>query len=138
MRKIFDAFAVLCWMQGEPGASYVEHLMAEAEKGVIEIMISAINVGEVYYRLLKSGQVEAAASFLADVKNRVFPWRVVPASNSRIWLAATLKGTYSISYADAFAIGLAREFGGELVTRDPEILRVSGAAEFTLDPIPVE
>lgn len=138
MRKIFDAFAVLCWMQGEPGAAYVEHLMAEAEKGSIEIMISAINVGEVYYRLLKSGQAEAAASFQADVKNKVFPWRVVPASNRRIWLAATLKGRYSISYADAFAIALGVEFGGELVTRDPEILRIAAAAELALDPLPVE
>ncbi|MBC7347430.1 MAG: hypothetical protein H5U00_08260 [Clostridia bacterium] len=49
-----------------------------------------------------------------------------------------MKGSYSISYADAFALGLAREFGGELVTRDPEILRVTGAAEFTVHPIPEE
>ena len=46
---------------------------------------------------------KGGASFQADVKNKVFPWRVVPASNRRIWLAATLKGRYSISYADAFA-----------------------------------
>lgn len=78
------------------------------------------------------------SNYTADVKNKVFPWRVVLASNSRIWLAATLKGTHSISYADAFAIGPAREFAGELVTRDQEILRVSGTAEFTLDSMSVE
>lgn len=98
-------------MQEEPGSAYINHLMEEAEKGGIKIHISAINVGEIFYRLHKSGKSKVAASFLSDVKRKVFPWQVVPATNARVWEAAKLKGEYKISYADAFAMVLARETG---------------------------
>ncbi|NPV28059.1 MAG: type II toxin-antitoxin system VapC family toxin [Firmicutes bacterium] len=136
MIKVFDAYAVLCWMQEEPGSSYIEHLMEEAEKGAVEIQISVINVGEIFYRLVKSGQGEDAVSFLSDVKKRAFPWRIVPATNARVWEAAKLKGKYKISYADAFVLALARETGGEIVTRDPEIIEVCSKEHFPLDQIP--
>ncbi|WP_406678044.1 type II toxin-antitoxin system VapC family toxin [Moorella sp. ACPs] len=138
MVKIFDAYAVLCWMQEEPGSSYIEHLLEQAEKEVIKIQISAINIGEIFYRLVKSGHSKEAASFLMDVKKKIFPWRVIPASNTRIWEAAKLKGEYRISYADAFALALARETGGAIVTRDPEIIEVCNSGRFLLDQIPSE
>lgn len=137
MVKIFDAYAVLCWMQEEPGSSYIDHLMEEAEKGAVKIHISAINVGEVFYRLIKSGNGKDAAAFLLDVKKKAFPWRVVPATNTRIWEAAKLKGQYRISYADAFALALANETGGEIVTRDPEIIEVCNSGGFPLDQTPL-
>lgn len=133
MRKVFDAYAVLCWMQGEPGSRCVELLLAEAERGRVEILISAVNLGEVYYRLLKAGNSEAASSFLADAQGKVFPWRVVPATNRRVWEAAALKGRHSISYADAFAMALAKEFSGEIVTRDPEIIDAAPREQLSVD-----
>lgn len=138
MSKIFDAFAVLCWMQEEPGSSYVNHLMEEAEKGIIKIHISAINIGEIFYRLLKSGKSKDAASFLSDIKRKVFPWQVVAATNKRVWEAAKLKGEYRISYADAFAMALAGETGGEIVTRDPEIIAACSGGRFLCDQIPLK
>ncbi len=121
MRKVIDAFTVLCWMQQEPGHRKVQHILEDAEKGVVELFISAINIGEVYYSLLKSGRATTAEAFLMDVKKRLFPWRVVAATNQRVWQAARLKGLHRISYADAFAIALAQELGAILVTGDPEI-----------------
>ncbi|MBC7343378.1 MAG: type II toxin-antitoxin system VapC family toxin [Clostridia bacterium] len=102
MIKVFDAYAVLCWMQEEPGSTYIDYLMEEAEKGALEIHISAINVGEIFYRLIKSGNGKDAAS-----------------------------------YADAFALALANETGGEIVTRDPEIVEVCNGGSFRLDQIPL-
>jgi len=46
--------------------------------------------------------------------------------------------TYRISYADAFAMALAGETGGEIVTRDPEIIEVCNGGRFLLDQIPSE
>ncbi|MDH7579123.1 MAG: type II toxin-antitoxin system VapC family toxin [Bacillota bacterium] len=137
MIKIFDAFAVLCWMQEEPGSSYINHLMEEAEKEAVKIQISAINIGEIFYRLLKSGKNQEATSFLSDIKRKSFPWQVVPANNTRVWEAAKLKGKYRISYADAFAMALAKETGGEIVTRDPEIIEACNGGHFLLDQIPL-
>lgn len=138
MIKVFDAFAVLCWMQEEPGSSYVNHLMEEAEKGTVKIYISAINVGEIFYRLIKSGKGRDAAYFLSDIKRKVFPWQVVAATNTRVWEAAKLKGEYRISYADAFAVALAKEKGGKIVTRDPEIIAACSGEHFLLDQIPLD
>lgn len=138
MIKVFDAYAVLCWLQEEPGASYVNNLMAKAEQKALEILISPINIGEIYYCLVKSGYNHLAASFLSDVKKRKFPWVIAPVSNSRVWHAARLKAQYRISYADAFAVGLAKETGGEIVTRDPEIIEASRWGGFIVDVIPVE
>ena len=134
MIKVFDAYAVLCWMQEEPGASYIEDLMEKAEKGSLDIRISAINIGEVVYRLIKVGREQDAALFMSDVTRHVFPWKVMPATNARVWVAARLKGRYSISYADAFVLALANETRGEIVTRDPEILEACEHGGFTLDP----
>jgi len=39
MIKVFDAYAVLCWLQEEPGASYINNLMAKAEEKALEILI---------------------------------------------------------------------------------------------------
>ncbi|MGQ9825767.1 MAG: type II toxin-antitoxin system VapC family toxin [Desulfotomaculales bacterium] len=133
--KIFDAFAVLCWMQDEPGSAYINRLLEEAEKGVNKIHISSINVGEVFYRLKKSGKSKTAALFLADIKRKVFPWQIVPATNARVWEAAKIKGEHKISYADAFAMALARETGGEIVTRDPEIIASCSRGFCLLDRI---
>jgi hypothetical protein len=40
--------------------------------------------------------------------------------------AAALKGDYPISYADAFATGVAQKYACPLVTAEPEFLSVSG------------
>jgi len=136
MKKVLDAFAVLCWMQEEPGASYVDYLMGEAEEGRVELAVSAVNLGEVYYRLFRSRGEMEVEDFRADVAAGVFPWRVFPANNRRVWQAAAVKGACRISYADAFAAALARELGAELVTGDPEILAAAPAGGFAVDFIP--
>ena len=136
MKKVLDAFAVLCWMQDEPGASYVDRLMGEAEEGKLELAVSAVNLGEVYYRLLRSRGRAEAEEFRADVAAGVFPWRVFPASNRRVWRAAALKGACRISYADALAAALALELGADLVTGDPEILAAAPVGGFVVDRIP--
>jgi ribonuclease VapC len=43
----------------------------------------------------------------------------------RILVAAGLKAHFPVSYADAFAIALAQEFGATLLTGDPEFKAVS-------------
>ncbi|HHY38759.1 MAG TPA: type II toxin-antitoxin system VapC family toxin [Clostridia bacterium] len=135
MRKVLDAYAILCWMQGESGANHVEDILASAEKEEVEVYVSVINLGEVYYRLAKSRQREKASSFLMDVKRKTFPWKAAPITNTRVWVAAKLKAELPLSYADAFAVGLAQELSAELVTGDPEILAVQDKIGVSLDSV---
>lgn len=120
MKVVFDAYPLLAWMQQEEGAQLIEDILLEAEKKRAEPIISAINVGEVYYRLKKSGKETQAENFLQDIGRDIFPLRLIPANNKRVWAAARIKALYPIAYADAFAAALAMEFDIPLLTGDPE------------------
>lgn len=135
MKKVFDAFPLLCWLQEEAGWKKVDSYLTQAAQGTLEIVISAVNVGEIYYRLIRAVGMQKAEIFLSNMRHKVFPLTVVPATNSRIWQAARIKGSYRVSYADAFAVALAKELNVPLVTGDPEILDLPSGL-VAIDPLP--
>lgn len=120
MKILFDAYAILTWLQDEAGAEQVETILNEAEEGKHQVYLSIINLGEVYYRLHRVNKGEEAERLLYSIKKKEFPFEVVPVTNRRVLAAAKLKAIYPFSYADAFAASLARELQGGLVTGDPE------------------
>ncbi|MBI3696593.1 MAG: hypothetical protein HY238_17350, partial [Acidobacteria bacterium] len=49
-RKVLDAWAVMAWIKDEePAASRVQALVEAAEARGLELLISMVNLGEVYY-----------------------------------------------------------------------------------------
>lgn len=123
--RILDSFAILSLMQDEPGAEVVEHLLRDAQNGRTRLLVSVINLGEVFDRLAKSKGGSVAADFRRSLSQRDFPWETVSATDSRVWAAAGLKARFPLAYADAFAVALALEEHAPLVTGDPEILSLS-------------
>lgn len=123
--RVVDTFAVLAWLQDEAGAAQMERLMREAATGEARLEMSSINVGEVYYRLIKAGRAADAEQFLLRVMTRELPIVRVSATDARVDRATKLKAQHPISYADAFAVGLATEHGIPLVTNDPEIMHLA-------------
>jgi ribonuclease VapC len=117
---VLDAFALLAWLQDEPGAEQVEAYLAEASAGRAQVLISAINLGEVYYLLARRQAGATAEALWQDLRRGRVPLRAVPATWSRVRAAARLKARFLISYADAFAAALALERSAPLVTGDPE------------------
>src|ERR1035438_10092794 len=106
----------------QPATSLVGKLLAEAEAGQTRLLMSAINVGEVYYFLKKHHHHDLAESWRES-------WRTLPATIEvptldDIWHAASLKGKFAIAYADAFAAALAQKYNCPLVTGDPELRQV--------------
>ncbi len=124
-QMVLDAFAVLAWMQHEACSQVVSDLFTQAEQGEVEIFLSCVNAGEIYYRIYKTVGSKAANDFREALSQGRFPIKLVTASNVRVWRAGALKGQYRISYADAFAIELVLNKGGQLVTGDPEILALA-------------
>ena len=52
--RVLDSWAILEWINGrQPAGDLVKKLLAEAEEGRTRLLMSAINVGEVYYFLRK-------------------------------------------------------------------------------------
>jgi predicted nucleic acid-binding protein len=111
-----DAWAVLRWLDGEdPAASRVE-LAIESQA-----VMSWINLGEVFYTLLRRGQGEHAGQVVGDLRSRLVPDRP---TGSLVLQAATIKAWNRVSYADAFAVATAVAHDAVLLTGDPEILCV--------------
>jgi len=134
-----DAFAILCWLQDEPGAALVEELLAaHSEEPDAWPVISAINLGEVFYRLARSQNLEAAQRFWREAHRGEIPVRPVAASRSRVLAAARLKARYRIAYADAFAIELALERSLPLVTGAPEMKAVEDQEELEIRWLPMK
>ena len=99
-------------------ADLVENLLAEAQTGTIRLLMSAINVGEVYYYLRKYGGQGLADSWRNS--STTLPVTIEVPTLAEIWDAALLKGQYPIAYADAFAAALAQKYRCPLMTGDPE------------------
>ena len=121
--RVLDSWAILEWMSGrQPACDYVASLLSEAEEGRARLLMSAINVGEVYY-FLRKHHTEALAESWRE-SSRTLPATIETPLADDIWSAASLKARFPIAYADAFAAALAQKYNCPLVTGDPEFRRV--------------
>jgi uncharacterized protein len=126
-RFVLDAWAVLAFLQGEePAAARVRDLLdaASRETGV-ELLLSIINLGEVFYIVGRAkGQHEAEQTLIAL---RQLPWQIVPATDTAVLAAAAFKMNHPVSYADAFAATTAQNHTATLLTGDPELVALAHA-----------
>lgn len=111
------------WIVGrEPAASFVEALLEDAQQSKVRLLMSAINVGEVYYFLRKHKGLTVSETW-RSVSSTLPVAIEVPVSQD-IWSAALLKAQFPLSYADAFAAALAQKHNCAVVTGDPEFKSV--------------
>jgi predicted nucleic acid-binding protein len=121
--RALDSWAMLEWMSGrQPGGERVGRLLSEAENGQIRLLMSAVNVGEVYYFLRRHHSAALAGSWRES--SRTLPVSLEVPAFDDIWNAAELKSRFPIAYADAFAAALAQKHRCPLVTGDPGFRRV--------------
>ena len=117
--RVLDSWAILEWInERRPAHDRVDALLAEADSGKARLVMSAINVGEVYY-ILRKKHSESLAETWREA-SRTLPVTIETPTEEDIWSAALVKGQYPISYADAFAAALAQKYNCRLVTGDPE------------------
>jgi predicted nucleic acid-binding protein len=121
--RVLDSWAILEWISGlQPATDLVGKLLAEAEAGQTRLLMSAINVGEVYSFLMKQNSQDLAESWRES--SRTLPATIEVPTTHNIWSAASLKGRFAIAYADAFAAALAQRYNCPLVTGNPELRQV--------------
>lgn len=114
MTAVLDAWAVITYLMSSSGADRVEAAI-EKQRAVM----SWINVGEVYYTLMRREDERRAKEVAAWLGSRVELETPTP---ELILQAAAIKASNSLSYADAFAVATARQYQAELLTGDPEIV----------------
>ncbi len=108
--------ALLTFLYGEPGHERVEELLTTAGARMV-LRLHRIHLGEVYYLFYRKGGEMLAEEMLTDVRQLpiILEDRVSPALMRE---AGRLKASHRLSYADAFAAGLARVRRGTLVSAD--------------------
>jgi predicted nucleic acid-binding protein len=120
-RIVFDAYAIMTLLEDEPGADIINDLLMDDNT---EILMSAVNLGEVYYILLRRSGKSAAEEVIENILLEE-TIKIEEAQWVRVKNAAEIKAGGGLSYADAFALSLAREFQAKLVTGDPEIQAIA-------------
>jgi PIN domain nuclease of toxin-antitoxin system len=121
---ILDACAVIALLHGEQGSGEVAALLEEPEN---RCRIHALNLCEVFYDgLRRSGLSDAARLEALLARNGIDIETEIPRS---LWESAgQLKVALRISLADCFALALALQEKGTMVTSDhKELDRVAAA-----------
>jgi ribonuclease VapC len=103
----------------------MRRLLLSAKRGKLQLIMSVINLGEVYYCIAKVSD-ESHAQQVVE-RFRLTPVVVVPVGNQLVFEAASLKARFPISYADSFAAALAVGRSARLITGDPDFLPLEEA-----------
>jgi len=121
--KLLDSYAILLWVQDEPGAHVIEDLLLSAREGQIQLVMSEINLGEVYYQCIRRTGKTRAREILGQFE--LLPVEVVSVDWDMVCKASELKAEIPIAYADCFAIATALFKEADIVTGDPEFEQAS-------------
>lgn len=122
-----DSYALLAYLEGEPGGDRVKELLEAATEGKCRLYMSIINLGEVMYIVERERGLPKAQETLAQIDE--LPIEIVDADRNLTLAAAHLKTQWSIAYADCFAAALSQLKNATLVTGDPEFRKVSSALQ---------
>ena len=115
---LLDSFALLAYLNDEPGKTRVQELLSLAEDRKCRLVMCLVNLGEVLYITERERGLPLAQSVLALVES--LPMELLDASRDLVLDAAHVKAHHALSYADAFAVAAAMREGAIVLTGDPE------------------
>lgn len=118
LKIILDSWAVLAFLEDEPAAERVEQVFIEAANEGTQLLMTTVNMGEVWYNVARSRSAQEADQAV----QRLFSIGInlVPADWELSYSAAQFKSQKRIPYADCFVASLAKIEGGLVLTGDPD------------------
>ena len=129
-KYVLDSYAVLCYLQDEPGSDKMASFLEKAQQNEIELYMTWVNFGEVYYRVWREYS-KGEANKIAELVEQ-WPLKMLSADKDFCLTAASIKAENALAYADAFAIAASMLIKGALVTGNPEIQKTSDKVDFEL------
>jgi len=127
---VLDSFAMIALFRQEPGSDLVKKLLHQAASDIIDLNMSSINVGELYYMLYRKTTAAMAAQSLQETLR--LPVQIHEPSLQLTLHAARLKATARLSFADAHAAALAIQLKAILITGDKEFESLKGLKDFKM------
>lgn len=116
--KVLDSYALMAFFEDEPGADFVRGLIHKAVESNTNLLMSVVNLGEVWYSIARTNSPELADQYIHEIKGLGIEIVDIDWALTRQAVAFKAKG--NISYADCFAAALAKSSKAELVTGDKE------------------
>ena len=93
--SLLDSFALLAWIQNEPGAQRVEDLLYASRDNKETLLMSIINLGEVYYRCARLKDLSFAKDLVGQLA--LLPIKVVSCTDDLVWQAAEIKAQHAMA-----------------------------------------
>ncbi len=119
---VLDAFAVVAFIEDEPGAADVETLLLRIGTGELSLLICSVNLGEAWYALGRAYGIDSADESIKALLDLGI--EIVDADWDLARAAADFKRRGGISYADCFAAALSAQRSAPVITGDPEFERL--------------
>lgn len=116
--KVLDSYALMAFFEDEPGADLVRELILKAEDDRVKLLISVVNLGEIWYSISRATSPKTADQYIGEINGMAI--EVVDVDWQLTRQAAEFKANGNISYADCFAAALAKAKKAELITGDKE------------------
>lgn len=122
--KVLDSYALMAFFEDEPGADFVRGLIHKAMESDTSLLMSVINLGEVWYSIARTNTPDIADQYIHEIKGMGI--EIVEVDWALTRQAAAFKVGRNISYADCFAAALAKLRKADLVTGDKEFKALDG------------
>jgi ribonuclease VapC len=116
--KVLDSYALMAFFEDEPGADFVRGLIQKAVESDTNLLMSVVNLGEVWYSIARTNSAETADQYIHEIKGMGI--EIVEADWALTRQAAAFKVNGNISYGDCFAAALAKLKKADLITGDHE------------------
>ncbi len=113
---VLDASAAVHYLQDGAGAGKFEQLVTDARSQQVQLFMSVLNLGEVYYLTWQREGEEKARQAVASLSH--LPIQIVPVDLLQSLKAGELKAVHKIPYVDCIAAALALQRQATLVTSD--------------------
>ncbi len=121
-RIVLDASALMTFFENRPGAEKVQDLIRLGVEGKRQLLMSAVNWGEVYYSTWRTKGPGVARKVIEDIAQ--LPLEIVAADLDLTRAAAELRAEHKLPYTDGFAAALALHRKASLATSDKDFARV--------------
>ena len=121
-RFVLDSFALLAYLQDEPGADVMEEMLGAAADSEMLLAMASVNLGEVAYQTIRRQGDTQARRTIAELAR--YPIAVIDVDRQLALEGAALKAIHPISYADCIAAALAQRLDAAVVTGDPDFHRL--------------
>ena len=126
---VLDSWAIMAYLEDEPGGDIVSDAIADAHEEDIPLLMSVLNVGEVWYVIARETATADAETAVAQLRQLGIEF--IAADWHLAKEAARYKAKHKMSYADCFAAALTKQKDAVLLTGDPQFHQIEREIRIT-------